>query len=422
MKILVVHPAQQHSYRLASALSQKGWLYKYITTVYWKKNSFTYLASVCLKGDFKKKAESRFCPEISSKSVVQFCEIEGLLKLLTMNTACLRPYYKRIKYHTSDRFSKKVVSYAIKHQVDAVVCYDDCSSLLFEELAKKAPDILRIMDVSAANILYMRQIYDQDSVLQPEFSERLHREREIVWNPGNINRATKELNYGQIFLVPSHFVAKSLMFSGISDSQIKICPYGVDTSLFFQKKYRSFEECPICPIRFIYVGGVKELKGIAYLLNAIKQVPQFQASLTIIGQYNPSDPDIKPYRERVHFTGPLLHEEVSKYLVESDVFIFPSLGEGLSLATLEAASCGLPLIVTENSGVNDAMTNGKEGFIVPIQSTESLVEKIHWFIKNPEQIEIMGRAAREMALHYTWNAYYQRIGEIFEEIERTKDA
>lgn len=421
MKILVVHPAQQHSYRLAAALKRKGWLYKYITTVYWKKNSFTYFASLLLRGNFKKKARSRVCADLELEDVVQFCEAEGLLKLLSMNIPGLRPYYRKIKYHVSDRFAQKVAAYAIKHHVDAVVCYDDCSSLLFKELSKRAPEILRIMDVSAANILYMRQIYDKDAELQPNFCDRLHREREVVWNPDNIDRAETELAYGQVFLAPSSFVANTLKFSGIADSQIKICPYGVDTDLFPQKKYRNAEEARAYPVRFIYVGGVKELKGIGYLLDAISQFSQFQASLTVVGQFDPNDADIKPYLDRVHFTGPLLHEEVSKYLAESDVFIFPSLGEGLSLATLEAASCGLPLIVTENSGVNDAMTEGKEGFVVPIQSTESLADKIQWFINNPDQIEPMGRAAREMALRYTWESYYQRIGEVFDEIGSMKD-
>ena len=67
------------------------------------------------------------------------------------------------------------------------------------------------------------------------------------------------------------------------------------------------------------------------------------------------------------------------------------------------------------------MTEGKEGFVVPIQSTESLADKIQWFINNPDQIEPMGRAAREMALRYTWESYYQRIGEVFDEIGSMKD-
>lgn len=418
MKVLVVHPAQQHSYRLAIALSRKGCLYKYITTVYWKRRSITYFASLFLKGKFRVKAEGRMCPELRAEDVVQFCEIEGLIKLLTMNISALRPLYKKVKYHSTDRFAKKVADYAIKHHVDAVVCYDDYSSKLFEILQKKAPNILRIMDVSAANIIYMRKIYETDTMLQPIFATFLHKERSVVWDTKNIARAKKEQSLTDIFLVPSTFVSKSLQYVGIQDDQIKLCPYGVDIVQFRQKQYLDHGKPLRWPIRFIYVGGVKELKGISYLLEAISRFPTFQASLTVVGQVDRSSEEIKPYFDRVIFTGSVLHNEIPKLLMESDVFVFPSLGEGLSLATLEAAACGLPLIVSENSGVNDAIIEGKEGFVIPIQSTEALIEKMQWFIRNPWRIESMGNAAREMAMRYTWDNYYIRMGHMFDEIEK----
>lgn len=417
MKVLVVHPAQQHSYRLATALYRKGQLYKYVTTVYDKKGSLTHFVTKLLRGSDKSRAKGRVCQDIKEDDVVQFCEAEGLIKLLAMHISKLRPLYKKIKYHSTDRFAKKVAKYAIKNHVDAVVSYDDYSSVLFTLLKENAPDILRIMDVSAANILYMKQIYEKDMLLQPEFAKRLRKERELVWNEGNIKRAHSEIKNTQIFLSPSKFVARSLEYSGVSKKQIKICPYGVDVKQFDQKKYADVQEIKKRPIRFIYVGGVKELKGAAYLFHAIKEIPKEQAELTIVGQYNPKDLDISPYLNRVTFTGPVLHTEVSKLLMKSDVFVFPSLGEGLSLATLEAAACGLPLIVSENSGVNDAITEGQEGFVIPIQSTQALIEKMIWFIEHPDLIEPMGKSARAMAFKYTWDSYYERIGHIFNEIE-----
>lgn len=417
MKVLVVHPAQQHSYRMATALKKSGCLYKYITTVYCKKGSYTEKISHLLKGNYKKKAQLRVCEDLLDEEIVQFCELEGLLKLFVMNISFFRPFYRKIKYHTADRFAKRVVQYAIKNGIDAVVGYDDASSVLFKLLETKAPDILRIMDVSAANTLYMRQIYEKDMKIQPDFAEHLLKERKIVWDRNTIERTRCELTYGQIFIVPSKFVARSLEYSGVSQSSIRICPYGVDTNKFSQKSYYNLKNMTR-PIRFIYVGGVKELKGISYLLEAINSFPSEQATLTVVGSYSEVEGALKPYLDRVEFTGSILHEEVSKKLMESDVYVFPSLGEGLSLSTLEAASCGLPLIVSENSGVNDAMTEGKEGFVIPIQSTQAIIEKMNWFIQNPNCIETMGQAARKMALQYTWDSYYSRMGKIFEEIEK----
>ncbi|RHA09994.1 glycosyltransferase [Megasphaera sp. AM44-1BH] len=411
MKIIVCHPAQQHSYRLATALKRGKMLGAYITTVYYKPRSFTRLISTILKGKFKKKAEGRHTSELDDKEVIQFCEIEGLLKLLALNVPFFSHFYNKLKYNTADRFAKKVAQYAIDHRVDAVVTYDDCSPLLFETLQEKAPHILRILDVSAANLIYMRQIYDKDMDLSPDFAMRLRKEMSRCWNPTILDRAKREILSSQKFLVPSNFVSTSLKYSGVKENQMLYCPYGVDASQFSQKNYEDVKNMNDRPLRFIYVGGVKELKGISYLLKAFMNIPQDKAELTIVGAYSPQDKDIQPYLRRVHFTGMVLHSEVPNLLKAADVFVFPSLGDGFGLAVLEAAAVGLPLIISENAGVTDVIRNNKEGLVIPIQSSKAIEDAVTWFVNHPEAICPMGMAARAKALEYTWERYYKTAAE-----------
>lgn len=417
MKIIVAHPAQQHSYRLAAALKKSGHLYKYITTVYCKPHSLTKAVASILPGKFKSKANHRRCAELEDDDVVQFCEGEGLLKLLALNTPILRKKYRQIKYHTADRFAKKVADYALALQVDAVICYDDCSPLLFEQLRDTAPHILRIMDMSAANLLYMRAIYEDDLKMAPAFSSILLNERRSVWDERNVNRTKRELEAAEYFLVPSEFVRDSLLFSGIKENQIFICPYGVDVKCFTQKEYPPVNQLRKRAIRFVYVGGVKELKGIYYLLEAFLQIPKEQAELTVVGGCDLEKEELKKYIQRVRFTGSVLHEKMPEILKEHDVFVFPSLGEGQSLSVLEAAACGLPLIVSVNSGIGKIVEKMGAGFLIPIQSIDAIREKIEFFIQHPEQIISMGNIAREMALSYTWAAYDARIKEWAEKAE-----
>lgn len=413
MKIIVAHPAQQHSYRTAIALHRESRLDRYLTTVYRKRFSLTAVAAALLRGKLKEKALGRTCPELPDAEVVQFCEAEGLLKLFAMHVPCVRKYYQRLKYATADRFAKRVAGYAIKHRVDAVITYDDCSPLLFEILRERAPAIRRITDMSSASLLFLRKIYEADTEKAPAFANRLRTERSIVWDDAVLQRAERELQATQDFLVPSAFVAKSLKDYGIAEKQIHICPYGVDTGMFSQKTYSGLKNRPL---ECVYVGGVKELKGIYYLLEAFRQLPQEKAQLTVVGAANTEDDDLQPYLKHVTFTGPVLHTEVSAILKRSDVFILPSLGEGLSLSALEAAGTGLPLIVSENSGVNDVMEDGREGFIIPVQSTTAILEKIEYLIQNPGRLETMGLAAREMAEKYSWENYYARLNEVMSEM------
>lgn len=414
IKVIVAHPAQQHSYRLATALNNEGILFKYITTVYYKSNSLTKLVAKLLKGKFKKKAEGRRCGCLPDALVTQYCELAGLLKLLALNINAFGRFYYGLKYGTADEFAKSVAEYAVDNNVDAVITYDDSSPLLFEILKSKKSNIVKILDMSAANLHYMKKIYDYDTVLMPQFADRLRYENAKVWNNDIMCRALREIQNSDYFLVPSSFVAKSLYYSGVSEEQILLCPYGVDVEQFSCKEYPIIDNEK--PLSFIYVGGVKELKGISYLLEAFKEIPQELATLTVVGNFNISDTDIQPYIGKVKFTGSVLHSEVPQLLKESDVFVFPSLGEGLSLSTLEAAACGLPLIVSENSGVNDYMENGKEGYIIPIQSIEAIRKAVFLYINNPKQIKQMGLAARSMALKFTWDAYYSKAGKIIKEI------
>lgn len=409
MKILIVHPAQQHSYELATALKKSGYLSKYMTTVYYKANNLTWIVSKILKGESKRRAKTRSCTALEDKDIIQFCELLGLIKLLCSKVGFLKKYYKSLKYFTADRFAKKVARYVLRHDVDAVVTYDDCSPILFETLKEQAPKVRRIMDMSAANLLYMREIYDTDVILAPTFAERLKKEREIVWDPFIIDRTNREIKNTQDFLVPSNFVKKSLAFSGVNENQMHMCPYGVDLNDFKQKKYDDYIDRPI---KFIYVGGVKELKGIYYLLEAFNKIPADKAILTVIGSANIEDEDLQLYKNKTIFTGLVMHDRIPALLREADVFVFPSLGEGLSLATLEAAACGLPLIVSENSGVNDAIVNGREGYIIPIQSSDAIEEAVMRFVDNPNDIKRMGKNARNMALQYTWDNYYRNVEKI----------
>ncbi len=408
MKILVAHPAQQHSYRLAAALEKAGMLYKYATTVYFEKGSLTWLTAKILRGRFRIKAQNRRSEEIPDQKVIRFCEAEGLIKLLALNTPFLKDKYREIKYDTADRFAVKAAGYAADHRVDAVVTYDDTSPILFEKLMKEAPDVIRIMDMSAANILYMRSIYEKDIQLAPRFERRLRNERKICWDVFTLERTKRELRAAQYFLAPSEFVGRSLEYSGIEKNRIFYCPYGVDTEEFRIKKYEKIGQ-KSRPLEFIYVGGVKELKGIYYLLEAFRQIPPEQAFLTVVGKYDPADEDTAPYAEFVNFTGTVLHSEVPGLLQKADVFVLPSLGEGMALSAIEAASCGLPLLLSENTGLNGFVKDGVNGFVVPIQSTEALVEKIRYFIEHPEQIEQMGKCARKTAEQYSWDNYSDNV-------------
>ena len=398
-KIIIAHPGRQHSFRVASELKKNDLLFKYITTVYDKDSSHIMeIVKKFISGDNLRRANGRKNEDISDEDVIQFCEISGLIEILLARFDKKRNLYNWWQRKNSDRFGKKVAKYAIQNNVDAVILYDMNARNAFSILKEKAPNILRIMDVSAANRLYMKNVYESDFSKCPSFASMLKKERKILWDAKTVDRLMDEINLTHKFFVPSVFVKKSLQYSGVSEKRIAICPYGAN----FNKSVISKIEKKEGPLEAIYVGNIAEMKGIYYLLEAAKAIDKNKVHLTVVGAYDNSEGKFSEYMKNITFVGRVTHDKVLEYLNKSDFFVFPSLGEGLSLAVLEALACALPCIVTQNSGANDAIIEGENGFVVEIQSKRALYEKMLWFDEHRALIPKMSEKAAEAIDYFNW--------------------
>lgn len=419
-KVIVAHPGKQHSFRLASALKKNGMLCKYVTTIYDKKSSFMMrILKKFLDQGNRKRVNSRKNPDLIDDDIDQFCELSGLIEIILARYDKSKRFYNKWHAFTSDRFGKKVAALAMREKVDAVIMYDTNSLSCFEILKKEAPGIKRIMDSSAANRLFMKKVYEQDIKTCPIFSRKLKGEVSYLWDKRSIDRCMREIDNTEYFLVPSEFVKKSFLFSNIEEQKIKICPYGSN----FEVATHIIEDDSLSRcLEAVYVGNVTEMKGIYYLLEAVSSIPNNLVHLTVVGAYDNSLHIFDKYIGRVTFTGRIQHDEVKKILYESDVFVFASLGEGLSLSVLEALACGLPCIVTEHSGANDAIEDYKNGFVIPIQSVKAIKDSLMWFADNRKLIPEMKQRAVETAEKYTWEVYEERVSSsIVQIIEGERD-
>ena len=94
---------------------------------------------------------------------------------------------------------------------------------------------------------------------------------------------------------------------------------------------------------------------------------------------------------------------------QADVFVLPTLDEGFAAVQLQAMACGLPLLTTTNSGGEDVLREGREGFVVPIRNPEALAEKIDWFASHPQERRAMGHSAVTASAGFTWDRYGDEI-------------
>lgn len=410
-KIIVAHPGKQHSFKLASALKKEGVLFKYITTVYNKETSFFMkLTKKILGSDNLNRANKRRCEDLDDNEVKQFYEFSGLLLLFLLRIDRKRIIYNWYSRILSNKFGSMVAYFAIKNNVDAVILYDTNASACFKILKDKAPNIIRIMDVSAADRLYMKRIYEEEMKRNNKYSKELYDERKFLWE-NDLSFLKEETDYSQYFLVPSNFVKKSLEYNGVDNKKIRICPYGSNFNATSRKIARKDDI-----LKILYVGSVKQMKGLSYLLEALDTINSGEVSLTIVGDYASNSLLVKEYKNKYNFIGKVGHEDVKKYLNSSDIFVFPSLGDGFGLSILEAMSYGLPVVCTTNTGASDVVVNGKNGFVVPTSDAQAIKEKIDWFCNNKDMIHIMGEEARKTALVYDWERYNKLINDAIKSI------
>ncbi|OJF76617.1 MAG: hypothetical protein BKP49_06475 [Treponema sp. CETP13] len=195
------------------------------------------------------------------------------------------------------------------------------------------------------------------------------------------------------------FIDKGIM----NDNQtVLIKGSGVDTKRF---AYREESEIASKKIRFAYSGRMLEEKGVMVVIQAAEQLKAKYADkiqFIFCGwiEDNPSaltEDQINAHMDGDYMTWLGFCPHVENELRTCHALVYPSFYmEGLPKAVLDAESCGLPVITTDWVGCRDAVKDGYNGFIVPPHDVQAVVEKIEFFINNPQKRQEMSKNSREL--------------------------
>lgn len=99
-------------------------------------------------------------------------------------------------------------------------------------------------------------------------------------------------------------------------------------------------------------------------------------------------------QEHVRLRGRLTAEQVRATLEQADIYLSPSLSEGLSNSVLEAMAMELPVVATAIGGIDEAITDSNDGLLVPARQPDEMASRIGHLLEHHELREEMGRAAR----------------------------
>lgn len=410
MKVLVAHSGWQHSPHLALALNKASLLDLYVTTVYNHPRSLL----IKLIKKFKIKSvllgiQSRHIDGVEDAKVLSLYSFFGLISIL-----CSRRKWNRL-YRLNERllnwrFGRKVARLAIQRNVDVLVMYEGKAAGAFAYLKRKRPSIVRVIDSASACAIYV------DSYLHEEFL-KISSDNPFFSSLNKKKQSSTAVAFHEIeladrFLVASNYVRETLVWSGYPREKVIVCGYGGNFPILEHAKKKNSEST----LKLVYCGRCTPEKGIHHLVAAIESKP---VELTLIGDPFGVDSYLLEYKEaasRTAIIGKIPHDEVSHYLDEADVFVFPSLSDGMSLACLEALCRGLPVICSDHTGVCDYIENGLNGFVVPTSSSQALANAIEWFIEHRDLIPKMSEAALKTAKALSWQRYENQIAEEFKQL------
>ena len=172
-------------------------------------------------------------------------------------------------------------------------------------------------------------------------------------------------------------------------------------------------------IRVVCVSRLIERKGINYLIEAIEKLKDKQIQLILVGEGKQEDTlkklvdDLK-ISDKVDFKGYVDHDQIAEIYRNSDIFVLPSLNEGMSNALLEALAAGLPVIVTDTGGTSELLDGN--GVLIPMADSDAIAEAIRGFVDEPVGRRQMGLKSREIAEGMSWMRVGEEYLRLYEEL------
>lgn len=219
---------------------------------------------------------------------------------------------------------------------------------------------------------------------------------------------------------PSRWLIEELR-DHVGLNRLRWVPNGVDTTVFQPLPLDLAAGGP-GPVRFLWVGRFVALKGYKTLLRAFSRLTGggYRAHLTLAG----GGPGFRAAQvlsqhlglaRYTSFLGHVPHAQMPTILAEADVFVLPSRTEGLSVALLEAISCGLPVIVSDIPGNREVAKNSFSLFFAPTDEDGLLREMVR-MVEEGDQRLAMGPRARQFAVDkLSWESISEDCRTLFEE-------
>lgn len=213
---------------------------------------------------------------------------------------------------------------------------------------------------------------------------------------------------------------RDLAYKTDSNVKIEVIPDGVNLETFQPIQRDSNSE----KIRILSIGRLIPRKGFQFLIQALPQVnekTEYQFEIEIVGD-GPYQEELIELAEKLnvksqlHFSGSIPYSDLPKKYYEADIFILPSLAEGMPLVVLEAMGTGLPIIASRVQGIEELVTEDINGALFNPGDVEELTNCLIKLINNGEMRVEMGKKSTEKVVPFDWKNIADAYLTLYEDI------
>lgn len=399
--ILLSHPTGNWNVRQAArALNEAALLSEFWTSVCWSQQ---HLLNRVLPQSVSRELGRRAFPHIGRDQLHCNPWVElGRLAARQLNLLRLiRPEAGRFSVDAVYRSLDSRVARRLRDapNIRGVYAYEDGALESFRTARQ-----LGIKTIYELPIGYWRcyqELMQEEASLQPDWAVTLHGKGD---NDEKGRRKDEELALATDIVVASEFVRDTLRKASL-EAPVTVLPYGAPST---ERIFRTERSARDGKLKVLFVGSLSQRKGLSYLLEAVTRLGS-KVELTLVGQ-RVAECRVLDAALRVHRWIPSLsHTAVLEEMSSHDVMVFPSLFEGFGLVILEAMSQGVPVITTPNTGAPHFISDGEDGFIVPIRDVEAIVERLEMLILDRDRLATMSQAAIRKAVQRSWEKYRRQF-------------
>ena len=261
-----------------------------------------------------------------------------------------------------------------------------------------------VLNYPIAHHRWQYGMYAEMAQRYPEFAPALPRFGSTEAHSAVLDR---EIELADVILVGSRFAYESFVSQGIAPDRLRVIPYGADSQRFTPAAETARDDKRF---KVLFVGQIGERKGVSHLLKAYQRFQKPDTELHLVGDYMPGLEVYAPYRDLYRHTPNVPQTRLPDLFRAADVFVFPTLVEGMGMVVLEAMACGLPVIVTPN-GPDQVVRDGVDGYVVPACDPQAIVDRLERLYADADLRREMGRNARRQAEVWSWERYARTAAE-----------